>query len=1009
MNRFSYPLLSALSLAVLVQADAGYAQNFEAFEYRNVGPTRGGRVTAVAGTVQEPGTFYLGASGGGVWKSRDYGTTWNNISDGYFASPSIGDIAASQSDSKLLYVGTGSDGLRSNVIAGKGVYKSVDGGTSWSHIGLKDSGHIGAVEIDPTNNNVVWVAAIGSAFADNPERGLYKTENGGEDWTQVLSISDAVGIADVELLPNNPEVVFAAAWKARRQPWTIISGGTQEEGGLFKSVDGGDNWKRISEGLPGGTIGKIDIAISASDSSVVYALVEAPGDEGGMYRSVDQGETFTQVSSKKGLVNRPFYYGNVEADPTDANVLYVMATNYYKSVDGGVNWEEMEPPHGDNHDMWINPNDPQLFIQANDGGANVTHNGGLTWSSQFNQATTELYTVDVDDQYPYWLYAGQQDNGTTIAVPSRSPYSVQNDNAWLIEAGGCETGPAIPKPGDHTTVYANCKGRFSVFDKTTGTERSYYVGATNMYGQNPKDLKYRFQRVAPVAVSPHDPNVVYHGSQFLHRTSNNGVTWETISPDLTAFEADKQMASGSPITRDVTGEEVYSTLYSIRESAVTPGVIWTGSNDGPIHVTRDNGDSWSNVTPKGLAKGGRVDSVEPSPHDAAVAYAAVLRYQLGDNKPYAYRTSDYGKRWKLMTDGKNGIPADYPVRVVREDPVRPGLLYAGTEYGLFVSFDNGDNWQSFQQNLPITPVTDIRIYRDDLVVSTMGRAFWVLDDISALRQADMPAMGESVVLFEPAHTIRYRHRPSYQGRDPSVVPQYRKPSAIVDYFLPAEVDGAVTLEIFDANGDVVNAFTSVDAADADDPGVLERSMALNEVRYVKQSGLTTDEGINRFHWDMRYTGPWQEDEKKRFTGGALAPAGTYSLKLTVGEQELTQPLTITMDPRVLENGVTEAHVTAQTGLRRKVLDLLDSARRKAYSVEQELEELVEGDSDRRTALESAHQLLVTEEGTYMQPRLIAQISYLSRMLDQADQEPGGEALTRFDELTAEYAAVLAGL
>ncbi|WOJ95442.1 hypothetical protein R0137_09235 [Congregibacter brevis] len=1008
MNRTILPIFGALSLAFTLQTTNSYAQKFEALEYRNVGPTRGGRVTAVAGTVQAPGTFYLGASGGGVWKSTDYGTTWNNISDGYFASPSIGDIAASQTDTNILYVGTGSDGLRSNVIPGKGVYKSTNGGGSWTHVGLRQSGHIGAVEIDPRDNNVVWVAAIGSAFADNEERGLYKTENGGVSWEKSLSISDAVGIADVELLPNNPDVVFAAAWKARRQPWTIISGGTQEEGGLFKSIDGGDSWRRISEGLPSGLIGKIDIAISASDSSVVYALVEAPGEEGGLYRSSDQGETFTQVSSAKGIRIRPFYYGNVEADPTDPDVVYVMATDYFKSVDGGKSWEELEPPHGDNHDMWINPNDPQLFIQANDGGANVTHNGGLTWSSQFNQATTELYTVDVDDQYPYWLYAGQQDNGTTIAVPSRVPYSVQNDNAWLIEAGGCETGPAVPKPGDHTTVYANCKGRFSVFSKETGTERSYYVGATNMYGQNPKDLKYRFQRVAPVAVSPHDPNVVYHGSQYVHRTSDNGVTWETISPDLTAFEADKQVVSGSPITRDVTGEEVYSTLYSIRESSIAPGVIWAGSNDGPVHVTRDDGDSWSDVTPRG-PKGGRVDSVEPSHHDPAVAYVAVLRYQLGDDKPYAYRTTDYGKRWTLMTDGKNGIPADYPVRVVREDPVRPGLLYAGTDSGLFVSFDNGDSWQSFQQNLPVTPVTDIRIYRDDLVVSTMGRAFWVLDDISALRQAPMPTMGEGVTLFEPAQTVRYRERPSYGSRDPKAVPQYRKPSAIIDYYLPTNVDGVVTLEIADADGNVVNAFSSADDSDPDNRGELVDNMALNEVRYIKRSGLTTKEGINRFHWDMRYRGPWQKNEKRRFTGGALATAGTYSVKLTVGGESFTQALTIVMDPRVLNEGVTEAHIQAQLELHRQVLDLLDQARRKAYSLESELEELAEADTERRSAIETAIRQLVTEEGTYMQPRLISQLSYLSRMLNQADQEPGGEALTRFAELSAEYASVLASL
>ncbi len=457
-----------LGLALLAGASSGAPAiadvGFEALEYRNVGPTRGGRVTAVAGTVQEPGTFYLGASGAGVWKTTDYGETCGNVSDGYFASPSIGDIAVSQSDPNILYVGTGSDGLRSNVIRGKGVYRSRDGGDSWQFVGLRETGHIGAVEIDPRDNNTVWIAAIGQAFADNTERGVYKTTDGGANWSRVLYLSDKSGFSDLELIPGNPDVVLATAWKARRKPWTIISGGEQDEGGVFKTDDGGKNWRRITAGLPTGLIGKIDLAVSAADSSVVYALVEAPGDDGGLYRSDDQGETFRLVSNKSGLRSRPFYYANIEADPTDPDTVYALATRYYRTRDGGETWEEMDPPHGDNHDMWINPENPQLFIQANDGGANVTHNAGETWSTQFNQPTVEVYQVEVDDQYPYWLYAGQQDNSSTISVPSRPPYRVQNTNALLLETGGCETGPAVPKPGDPNTVYANCKGRFGVMD-----------------------------------------------------------------------------------------------------------------------------------------------------------------------------------------------------------------------------------------------------------------------------------------------------------------------------------------------------------------------------------------------------------------------------------------------------------------------------------------------------------------------------------------------------------------
>ncbi len=801
-------------------------------------------MTAVAGTVAAPSTFYLGASGGGVWKTEDYGTTWNPVSDGYFATPSIGDIAVAQNDPNIIYVGTGSDGLRSNVIVGKGVYKSIDGSQTWEHIGLTGTGHIGAVEIDPTNNNIVWVAAIGQAFNANEERGLYKTMDGGNSWDKVLFISDTVGISDVELLPGNPNIVFATAWKVERKPWTIVSGGPAEEGGIYKSVDGGATWEKITEGLPSGLIGKIDLAISPANSSIVYALVEAPDDEGGLYKSVDQGKSFEQVSDDSGIRTRPFYYANIDVDPHNPDIVWAMATGYFKSTDGGENWEKVTVPHGDNHDMWINPENPELFIQGNDGGATVTHNGGKTWSTQFNQPTAELYQVEVDDQYPYWLYAGQQDNYTTIAVPSQVPWRMQHPNGWIINTGGCETGPAVPKPGDHNIVYSNCKGRFGTYNKRTGTEKGYYVGAANMYGHNPKDLRYRFQRVSPIHVSPHDPDVVYHASQFVHRTTDDGETWETISPDLTAFEDDKQVISGSPITRDITGEEFYSTIYSIRESALQKGVIWVGANDGPVHVTRDNGENWQNVTPPRLPPGGRVDAVEPSPHNPAKAYIAVLRYQFGDWKPYIYKTEDYGRRWQLLTDGKNGIPADYPTRVVREDPVREGLLFAGTEFGLFVSLDDGATWQEFQQNLPVTPITDIKVHRGDLAISTMGRSFWVLDNITTLRQEAIGNLESELVLFRPADSILYRHL--YSASEEHPVPDYPKPAVQIDYYLPEGADDEVTVEILDAGGRVINSFVSKaenfeDAEDASEETVMHSGGATT----IAEESLAAAAGLNR--------------------------------------------------------------------------------------------------------------------------------------------------------------------
>ena len=756
-------------------------QDYSVLKYREAGPYRGGRVTTVAGVATSPGTFYFGATGGGVWKSEDYGSRWYNISDGYFKTPSIGAIAVAQNDPNVLYVGTGTDGLRSNVIEGRGMYKSVDAGNSWLEIGLKDVGQIGAVRLHPEDFNTVYVAAIGKAFRSNPERGLFKTSDGGKTWSRVLFISEETGVSDVEMLPTNPNVLFAAAWKAIRTPWTIISGGTAKEGGLYKSLDAGKTWYRVENGLPKELIGKIDIEVSASDSRIVYALVEAPGEEGGLYKSVDQGESFKQVSSHNGIRTRPFYYTNIRVDPKNPDVVYAMATGYYKSEDGGETWDRLNPPHGDNHDMWINPNTPDLFIQSNDGGANVTHNGGETWSTQFNQPTAEIYQVEVDNQYPYWLYGGQQDNYSTVAVPSMPPYGVQAPGIGFIQnTGGCETGPAVPHPTNPDIVYSNCKGRFTVYNKRTGTEQSYYVGASNMYGHNPKDLKYRFQRVSPIHVSPHDPKVIYHTSQYVHKTTDEGKTWEIISPDLTAFEADKQVISGSPITRDITGEEFYSTIYAIRESPLQAGVIWVGSNDGPVHLTRDGGATWDEVTPRNLPPGGRVDAVEPSPHNPAKAYVAVLRYLLGDPKPYIYKTENYGKNWTLLTTGSNGIPDDFPTRVIREDPEREGLLFAGTEYGMFVSVNDGETWKSFQQNLPVTPITDLKIHRGDLALSTMGRGFWILDQIGPLRQRDLGALSEPY-LFKPERTMRYRTPSGAWNGD---TPSYPRPGVMLYYFLP---------------------------------------------------------------------------------------------------------------------------------------------------------------------------------------------------------------------------------
>src|SRR5215813_12308843 len=751
---------------------------FNALHYRLVGPSRGGRVTTVTGVPSQPRTFYMGVASGGLFRTIDGGVSWVPLTDGKILLGSTGSVAVSESDPNVIYLGTGSDDVRSNISTGRGVYKSTDGGQSWKFVGLYEAGQIGAVRIHPTNPNIVWVAAQGNAFKPNSERGLYKTINGGGTWQKVLSISDRVGAMDVELKPDNPNIVYTWFSRLERKPWTIFSGSM--EGGFFRSDDGGDHFARITTGLPSELIGKANIAVSAAKPDRVYALIEAkPG--GGLYRSDDAGRSFTQVNSQGALIQRPFYYVALGVDPTNADIVYAGAEGFFKSIDGGKTFTPFRTPHGDNHDIWINPRDSQIMIQSNDGGANISTDGGRTWSSQMNQPTAEIYGIWLDNQFPYKLYGAQQDNTTLIISSQAEPLSRDD---WRT-GPGCETGPIMPHPRNPDIVYGSCKGQYGVMNLKTGQEKNYWIGAQSLYGNPASDLIYRMQRVSPMATSPHDPEVLYYGSQYLHRTRDKGVTWEIISPDLTAKPDCCQGASGEPITRDVTGEEFYSTLYAITESPLEKGVIWTGANDGPFNVTRDNGKNWSNVTPKDLPPGGRVQYIEASPHRKGSAYYAVFQWLLGDYKPYIYLTNDYGRTWTRLTNGKNGIPEDWPTRVVREDPDREGLLYAGTEFGMFISFDNGAHWQSFQLNLPNVPVSDIKVYHQDLIVSTQGRAIWILDNVTALHQLSSQQKTSDAYLFKPRDGYRTRTAPTVLG-------------PVVDYYLPAAAKHSVVIEILDS-------------------------------------------------------------------------------------------------------------------------------------------------------------------------------------------------------------------
>jgi photosystem II stability/assembly factor-like uncharacterized protein len=636
---------------------------FSRLRYRLVGPSRGGRSTTVTGVPSQPRTFYLGVASGGLFRTTDGGESWAPITDGQVPLGSTGSVAVADSDPDVIYLGTGSDGVRSNVSTGRGVYRTTDGGTTWSFSGLYGVGQIGAVRIHPTDPDIVWVAANGDIFKPAPERGVFKTVDGGRTWRQVLAIADSVGAMDVELKPGEPDVVYAWMSRLERKPWSIISG--SRLGGFYKSTDGGEHWRKITRGLPGELIGKGNLAVTAAAPERIYALIEAqPG--GGLYRSDDAGESWQLVNDQGSLIQRPFYYTTLGADPTDADVVYAGAEGFYKSTDGGRTMRAMRTPHGDNHDIWINPDDGRIMIQSNDGGANVSFDGGQTWSTQMNQPTAEIYGVWLDNNFPYQLYGAQQDNTTIIISSLADPYDLE---AWRT-GPGCETGPIMPHPTDPNIVYGSCKGQFEWMNMTTGQAKPYWIGVESLYGMPPADLVYRIQRVAPMEVSPHDPDVLYYGTQYVHRTRDRGITWERLSPDLTWNPPGRQGISGQPITRDMTGEEIYSTLYCIRESLLEPGVIWVGANDGPFHITRDNGRTWTDITPKDLLPGGRVQYIDPSPNRPGSAYFAVYRYLLGDYRPYLYRTDDYGQSWTLLTDGRNGIPADCPTRVVREDPDR---------------------------------------------------------------------------------------------------------------------------------------------------------------------------------------------------------------------------------------------------------------------------------------------------------------------------------------------------
>jgi len=952
-------------------------------EWRLIGPFRGGRVVAVTGDPVHPQVFYFGSTGGGVWKTTDGGILWENVSDGYFKRASVGAIAVSTSDANVIYVGMGETTIRSNVSHGDGVYKSTDGGKTWIHLGLADTRNIAKIRVHPQNPDLVYVAALGHAHGPNPERGVYRSRDGGKIWEQILFRSDKAGAIDLALDPNNPRILYAALWEAQRRPYTLISGG--EGCGIFKSTDGGDNWTEITRkpGLPTGVVGKIGLTVSPAKEDRVWAIIDA--EDGALFRSDDGGENWERLSEDRNLWARPWYYQHIYADPQDPETIWALNVQCWKSVDGGRTFFEVQVPHGDNHDLWIDPHNPQRIIEGNDGGACVSFNGGNSWSSIYNQPTAEMYHVTTDNQVPYRVYGAQQDN-STISLPSRSALAgiTQSDT---YEVGGGESGYIAVRPDDPNIVYAGSyHGYLTRYDHRTRQERNIAVWPELATGWGAKDQKYRFQWTFPILISPHDPNVLYATGNHIFRSTDEGSSWEIISPDLTRNDVAKLEASGGPPTKDNTGAEFYGTIFAFAESPLERGLLWAGSDDGLMHISQDGGKTWRNVTPAELPEWALINIIEPSPHDPATAYVAATRYKWDDFQPYLYKTNDYGATWTKIT---TGIAENDFTRVIREDPVRRGLLYAGTEAGVHISFDDGEHWQSLRLNLPAVPIHDLLIKDTDLVAATHGRSFWILDEVTPLRYISEQVQNTPASLFKPRPTVRFMtswgfSRPSapgifYRNTGDTMITGRRvlKPGGktvdrnltagnnppdgvIVYYYLKQKLEGEVKLTFLDAQGEQIKSFTSEQAQDetpktedAPDPTDEADPTDEEEEREKKDPRVPKEIGTNRFVWNMRYPDPKKVDgyvASEAVMAGPAAAPGTYYVQLTVGDQTYVEAFEIHKDPRV---SASQEDLDAQFALLLKIRDKL-SETHDAINTLRNIRQQVE-DWERRTREREAHE------------------------------------------------------
>ena len=847
---------------------------YDALEYRLVGPFRGGRSAAVTGVPGKPNLFYFGATGGGVWKTTDGGRTWENISDGFFGG-SVGSISVSKSDPNVIYVGGGEKTLRGNVSSGYGVWKSVDAGKTWVQSGLPKSRHIPRIAIHPTNPDIVYAGVLGNIYKPTQDRGVYKSIDGGKTWNKVLFANQDAGAVDLTLDPNNPRILYASTWNARRTPYSLSSGGNGSA--LWKSADSGKTWKEISKnkGFAKDTLGIMGVTVSPVDSERVWAIVENK-EKGGVYRSDDGGETWNLLNSDRSLRQRAWYYTRIYADPSDKDVVYVVNVSYHKSKDGGKNFSSFRAPHGDHHDLWIAPENPKRMIMGDDGGAQITYDGGETWSTYHNQPTSQFYRVTTDNSFPYRIYAAQQDN-STIRINHRSTgWSISEDD-WESTAGGESAHIAID-PKDNDIVYGGSyDGFLTRVNHKTETVRSISVWPDNPMGHGAEDMKYRFQWNFPIMFSKHNPNRLYTFSNQVHVTENEGQNWEVISPDLTRNDPNKLKSSGGPITQDNTSVEYYCTIFAAAESPLKEGLLWTGSDDGLVHVSQDGGKNWNNVTPKGMPEWMMINSIEPSSFDEGTCYIAGTRYKSGDFAPYLYKTTNYGQSWTKIT---TGIDSEHFTRVLRADPKRKGLLYAGTETGMYISFDDGSNWKSFQLNLPIVPITDLAIKDNNLIVATQGRSLWIIDDLTVIHQLNSKISNQDHVLFKPKNTYRM----GGASRKGSKTEGTNHPSGVITYFNLKNFDkkkDTISLTYFNTKGDTIKSFST-------------------SAKEKKDQLVDLKKGANQFNWNMR--GDGAEKLKGMILwwanlNGPKAVPGTYKVSLNVNGTAISQPFTILADPR----------------------------------------------------------------------------------------------------------------